>query len=180
VLEDLSAHILDISQNSVAAKAGRVEVAVRKAGRFIEFEVADDGMGMDAVRAEAVLSPFCTSRTTRRVGMGLPFLKQNAELCGGEFRLSSAPGKGTKVFASFAIDNIDTPPVGDLAGAFLTLLIDAPQVRWIFKYESAGHDVFELDSEELAEAIDGLESLRMPDVAMGLKAMIENGIAGNI
>ena len=178
MLEDLSAHILDIAQNSVAAKASRVEVSVRRAGGFVVFEISDDGVGMDAARAAAVLSPFCTSRTTRRVGMGLPFLKQNAELCGGEFKLSSTPGKGTTVSASFALDNIDTPPTGDLAGTFLTLLIDAPQVRWIFKYESTGEDVFELDSEELAEAIDGLESLRMPDVAMGLKAMIENEIAG--
>ena len=178
MLEDLSAHILDIAQNSIAAKAGRVEVTVRRTEGFIEFEVADNGIGMDAARAEAVLSPFCTSRTTRRVGMGLPFLKQNAELCGGEFRLSSLPGKGTKISASFALDNIDTPPAGDLAGAFLTLLIDAPQVRWLFKYESGEENVFELDSEELAEAIGGLESLRMPDVAMGLKSMIENGMAG--
>jgi len=178
VLEDLSAHVLDIAQNSIAAEAGKIEVTVCKStikGGFIEFEIKDDGKGMDAARLQQVLSPFCTSRTTRRVGMGLPFLKQSAELCGGRFEITSTLGKGTRVFASFALDNIDTPPTGDLAGAFLTLLIDAPKVRWIFKYNSKG-DSFELDSEDLAEAIDGLESLSIPEVAMSLKTMIEDGI----
>lgn len=178
MLEDLSAHILDIAENSIAAGAGRIEVTVRRraAPGFMEFEIADDGSGMDEVRVRAVLDPFCTSRTTRRVGMGLPFLKQNAELCGGEFRLASAPGVGTRVFASFSLDNIDTPPPGDLAGAFLTLLIDAPRVRWTFRYEASG-EPFVLDSEEVAEAVDGLESLKIPDVALALKQMIEDGIA---
>ncbi|MDR1874998.1 MAG: ATP-binding protein [Synergistaceae bacterium] len=177
MLEDLSAHILDVAQNSVAAGAKRVDVTVRRGvvANFFDFQIADDGCGMDEARARAALSPFCTSRTTRRVGMGLPFLKQNAELCGGEFRISSAMGRGTRVFASFALDNIDVPPTGDLAGAFLTLLIDAPGVRWIFRYESSG-EPFTLDSEEAAEAIDGLESLKIPVVALALKDMIEAGV----
>jgi len=179
VLEDLSAHVLDIAQNSVAAAAGRIEVTIRNPGAdglFVEFEILDDGIGMDEARLSQVLSPFCTSRTTRRVGMGLPFLKQSSELCGGKFEISSSPGKGTRVSASFALDNIDTPPIGDLAGVFLTLLIDAPKVSWIFKYD-LGENSFELDSEDVAEAIDGLESLSIPEVALSLKTMMEDGIA---
>ena len=178
MLEDISAHVLDIAQNSIAAEAGRIDVTIRitkSGGGFIEFEIKDDGKGMDDARLSKVLSPFTTSRTTRRVGMGLPFLKQNTELCGGKFEISSALGKGTRVLASFALDNIDTPPIGDVAGAFLTLMIDAPGVRWIFKYGSE-EGFFELDSKDLAEAIDGLESLSIPEVAMGLKSMIEDGI----
>jgi hypothetical protein len=178
VPEDLSAHILDIAQNSVAAGAERVEAIVRRAVApgFVDFQIVDDGRGMDEARVQAVLDPFCTSRATRRVGMGLPFLKQNAELCGGEFRLSSVPGRGTRVFASFSLGNIDSPPMGSLAETFLTLLIDAPGVRWLFRYESSGKP-FALDSEEVAEAVDGLESLKIPAVAMALRDMIENGIA---
>ena len=179
MLEDLSAHVLDIAQNSIAAEAGVIEVTIRKTtteGGFIEFEILDDGKGVDAEHLSNVLSPFCTSRTTRRVGMGLPFLKQNAELCGGKFEISSDLGKGTRVLATFALSNIDTPPIGDMAATFLTLLIDAPKVHWLFKYGPEGN-FFELDSEDLAEAIDGLESLSIPEVAMGLKTMIEDGIA---
>jgi signal transduction histidine kinase len=189
MLEDLSAHILDIAQNSVAADASRVEVRVRRRveraeareSGFWEFEIADDGKGMDAARAAAVLSPFCTSRTTRRVGMGLPFLKQNAELCGGRFSLTSEPGKGTRVFASFALDNIDTPPLGDLAETFFTLLLDAPRVRWVFGYETLDRgekrDPFELSSEEIAEAVGGLEALQIPDVGVSLKAMMRDALS---
>ena len=176
MLEDLAAHILDIAQNSIAAGAGSIGVTVRRRAGFMEFEIADDGSGMDEARVRAVLDPFCTSRTTRRVGMGLPFLKQNTELCGGEFRLASVPGRGTNVFASFALSCIDTPPPGDLAGTFLTLLIDAPRVHWTFRYESSGPPLV-LDSAEVAEALDGLESLKIPDVALGLKGMIESGVA---
>ena len=175
MLEDISAHVLDIAQNSVAAEAGRIDVTVSKAEGFVGFAIKDDGKGMDAERLSKVMSPFTTSRTTRRVGMGLPFLKQSAENCGGKFEISSAPGKGTLVSASFALDNIDTPPTGDMAGAFVTLMLDAPGVRWVFRYNA--QDSFELDSKELAEAIDGLESLSIPEVAIGLKTMIENGIA---
>ena len=178
MLEDLSAHILDIAQNSIAAEAGKIEVTIRKskAGNgFLMFEIIDDGRGMDDARLSQVISPFCTSRTTRRVGMGLPFLKQNAELCGGKFEMSSTLGKGTRIFASFALFNIDTPPMGDLAATFLTLLIDAPKVHWVFRYGPEGN-FFELDSEDLTEALDGLESLSIPDVAMSLKTMIEDGI----
>ncbi len=178
MLEDIAAHILDIAQNSIAAGAGRVEVTVRRQATpgFVEFEISDDGRGMDGERVRAALDPFCTSRTTRRVGMGLPFLKQNTELCGGEFRLASVPGRGTRVYASFALDSLDTPPLGDLAGAFLTLLIDAPRVRWLFRYEASG-EFFGVDSAEIAEALDELDFLKIPDVAMGLKSMIESGIA---
>ena len=192
MLEDLSAHILDIAQNSVAAGAENIEVSIRKTVRrradaekkkeelrFVEFEIADDGKGMDASRVAAVVDPFCTSRTTRRVGMGLPFLKQNAELCGGKFEISSLPGRGTRVFASFDLSSIDTPPLGDLAGSFLTLLIDAPRIHWVFRYETPeASEPFVLDSRDVAEALDGLESLRIPRVAMELKSMMEKAIHG--
>lgn len=184
MLEDIAAHVLDIAQNGIAAEATHIDVTVRRNERdgLMEFEVLDNGKGMSPERVAAVIDPFCTSRTTRRVGMGLPFLKQNAELCGGSFSLTSQPGKGTRVYAGFALKNIDTPPLGDLAGAFLVLLMDAPRVRWMFKYEilpddgGAAPEPFELDSEELAEAVDGLDSLKIPDVALGLREMMQNGI----
>lgn len=174
MLDDLSAHLLDISQNGIAAQASKIEVFVRENG-FYEIEVRDNGKGMDAERVKAVVDPFCTSRTTRRVGMGLPFLKQAAELCGGEFSLTSKLGEGTTVKASFSKSSIDTPPIGNVPASIMTLLLDAPKVHWLFRYEKGG-SVFELDSVELAEAIDGLESLTSPDVSLGLLDFIKNGL----
>ena len=174
MLEDLSAHLLDISQNSIAADASKIVVTIRDNEHF-EMEVYDNGKGMNEEQAISVLNPFTTSRKTRRVGMGLPFLKQASELCGGEFRLTSQLGVGTTVYASFDKSNIDTQPTGDIPTSILTLMIDAPKIHWIFRYEK-NSNIFEVDSKEIEEAIDGLESLSSPDVALGLVEYLRNGI----
>ncbi|MCL2768115.1 MAG: ATP-binding protein [Synergistaceae bacterium] len=174
MLEDLSAHLLDISQNGISAGASKIIVTIRDNDHF-EFEITDNGKGMSEEQAISVVSPFFTSRTTRRVGMGLPFLKQASELCGGKFDLKSQLGFGTTIYASFNKSNIDTPPKGDIPASILTLLIDAPKVHWIFRYEK-NNNIFEIDSKELDEALDGLESLNLPDVALGLIEYIRNGI----
>lgn len=174
MLDDLSAHLLDISQNSIAAGASKIIVSMRDDKYFV-FEISDNGKGMSAEQAAAVINPFCTSRKTRRVGMGLPFLKQASELCGGSFELKSQLGVGTTVHASFEKSNIDTPPTGDIPASILTLLIDAPKVHWIFRYEK-NNNIFEVDSKEIEEAIDGMESLNAPDVALGLLEYLRNGL----
>jgi hypothetical protein len=107
--------------------------------------------------------------------MGLPFLKQASELCGGNFSLKSQLGVGTTVYASFEKSNIDTPPIGDIPASILTLLIDAPHVHWVFRYEKNGNE-FIVDSKEIEDAIDGLESLSSPDVALGLIEYVRNGL----
>ena len=174
MLDDLSAHLLDISQNSIAAGASKIVVTIRDDDHF-EFEVSDNGKGMNEEQAASVISPFCTSRKTRRVGMGLPFLKQASELCGGVFCLKSQLHVGTTVSASFDKSNIDTPPIGDMPASILTLLIDAPKIHWLFRYEK-NNNLFEVDSKELEEVLDGLESLNSPDVALGLIEYMRNGI----
>jgi len=174
MLDDLSAHLLDISQNSIAAGATEITVTLRDADYF-EFEISDNGKGMSEEQSASVINPFITSRKTRRVGMGLPFLKQASELCGGVFSLTSQLNVGTTVRASFDRLNIDTPPIGDIPASILTLLMDAPKVHWIFRYEK-NNNIFEIDSKELEEALGGLESLYSPEVALGLIDFIKNGI----
>ena len=155
MLEDLSAHLLDISQNSIAADASKIMITMRDDDYF-EFEISDNGKGMSEEQAASAINPFITSRKTRRVGMGLPFLKQASELCGGKFDLTSRLGAGTTVSASFDKSNIDMPPAGDIPASILTLLIDAPKIHWIFRYEK-NNNAFEVDSKELEDAIDGLK-----------------------
>ena len=174
MLDDISAHLLDISQNSIAAGAAKITVTLRDNDLF-EFNISDNGSGMSAEQAASVINPFTTSRKTRRVGMGLPFLKQASELCGGSFNLTSQLNVGTTVCASFDKSNIDTPPIGNIPASILTLLIDAPKTHWVFCYEK-GNNTFVLDSKELEDALDGLESLSSPDVALGLIEYIRNGI----
>ena len=174
MLEDISAHLLDISQNSIAAGASKITITVFD-DDYLEFEISDNGKGMSTEQTTSVINPFYTSRKTRKVGMGLPFLKQASELCGGKFELKSQLGVGTTVYASFDKSNIDTPPNGDIPASIVTLLIDAPKIHWLFRYEK-NNNIFEVDSKELEDAIDGLESLNFPDVALGLIEYLRNGI----
>ncbi len=152
MLEDLSHHILDIAENSASAGSTVVEIEFDEREDFVTLSVRDDGKGMDEQTARAVLNPFVTSRTTRRVGLGLPLLKQMAELCGGAFSLVTAPGEGTTVSASFRKDSIDTPPPGNIPSTLVTLFLSGGGVRWKYHHRT-GRGEFLLDSEELADAL---------------------------
>ena len=152
MLEDLSHHILDIAENSANAGSTAVEIEFDERENFVTLSVRDNGKGMDEQTARAVLNPFVTSRTTRRVGLGLPFLKQMAELCGGAFSLVTAPGEGTTVTASFRKDSIDTPPPGDIPSTLVTLFLSGGGVRWRYRHKT-GRGEFLLDSDELADAL---------------------------
>ena len=152
MLEDLSHHILDIAENSANAGSSEVEIEFDERGAFVTLSVRDYGKGMDEQTARAVVNPFVTSRTTRRVGLGLPFLKQMAELCGGAFSLVTAPGEGTTVTASFRKDSIDTPPPGDIPSTLVTLFLSGGGVRWRYRHKT-GRGEFLLDSDELADAL---------------------------
>ena len=111
-MRDLSLHILDLTQNSVKAGASLVQVLIRDSERddLIRIEIVDDGCGMDTDLLERVTSPFTTTRTTRKVGLGIPLFKQVAEMCGGQLTLQSTVGKGTKTQATFIASHMDLPP----------------------------------------------------------------------
>ena len=152
MLEDLSHHILDIAENSASAGSTAVEIEFDERENFVKLSIRDNGKGMDEQTARAVLNPFVTSRTTRRVGLGLPLLKQMAELCGGAFSLATAPGEGTTVSASFRKDSIDIPPPGDIPSTLVTLLLSRGDIRWRYLHRT-GRGEFMLDSEELVSAL---------------------------
>ena len=178
MLEDLSAHVLDIAENSVKAGATEVTVTVKEsaAENLLLFSVKDNGCGMTEEFMKKVTDPFTTTRTTRKVGMGLPFLKQSAELCEGSFSLESEPGKGTETTATFALDNIDCPPMGDIPQSVATLIMGAVNIHWIYRHITDKGE-FVLDLDEIVEALDGeRELLTTPDVALWLKNYVKDGI----
>jgi len=110
-MKDLSMHILDIIQNSVRANASYVELQIieNKVEDSYSITIKDNGDGMDEDMLAKVSDPFFTTRTTRKVGLGLPLLKQNAERTGGHMKISSVLGEGTKTEAVFSHSNIDRP-----------------------------------------------------------------------
>ena len=178
MLEDLSAHVLDIAENSVMAEGTevRVEVLEEKAADRLSFSVEDNGRGMSKEFISKVTDPFTTTRTTRRVGMGLPFLKQSAELCGGRLDIVSEPGKGTKTTASFMMSSIDRPPLGDIPATLMALIMGSPEIHWVYRHKT-DHGEFLLDTDEIIEALDGdREMLRSPEVGLWLRKHIKENL----
>jgi len=177
MLEDLSQHVLDIAENSVAADANDVliEITEDPAGNRVSMIVEDNGKGMSPEFLSRVTDPFTTTRTTRRVGMGLPFLKQSAELCGGEFILRSKEGEGTHTEAIFAYDSIDRPPLGDVASTMMALFMGHPEINWKYIHRVNGEE-FSLSTEELIEALEDRELLRATEVGLWIRDQIKESL----
>ncbi len=176
MMKELSLHILDIAENSVNADANTVSINIEEDSRknLLNIIIQDDGKGMDSEMLRMVTDPFITTRTTRKVGLGIPFLKEAAEACNGQFSITSQPGKGTCVESSFQRDHIDRMPMGAIQNTFLDLLVGFPDVHWIFKYR-IDEEEFDLDSEPIHKTLDGIP-LSDPAVLKYLKNEIENGI----
>ena len=136
VMEDLSLHLLDIMENSIAASASRIELTIAEdtLGDLLSLEIRDNGKGMDAEAQSRALDPFYTTRTTRRVGLGLPLLAQAARQSGGTFELISEPGRGTTVKAAFQLSHPDMKPMGDIAETLRTILVSRPELDLRFRY----------------------------------------------
>lgn len=179
MLEDLSAHVLDISENSTMAGADEVEITINEDERedLLLFSVKDNGRGMSPEFVAKVTDPFTTTRTTRRVGMGLPFLRQSAELCGGALVIDSAVGVGTTITATFRYSSVDRPPLGDMPATVMTLVMGSPNVHWKYRHIINGRE-FLLDTDEIIEALDGdREMLASPDVGLWLRDNIREELA---
>ena len=114
-MEELSLHLLDLIQNSVKAGASLIEIIITEKAGLLTIELNDNGCGMSEEFLQRVESPFTTTRTTRKVGLGIPLFKQAALMAGGDFGIISRQGEGTRIKASFEINNIDRAPMGDWA-----------------------------------------------------------------
>jgi hypothetical protein len=147
-MEDLSLHILDVVENSLAASATRVSIRIVEDTRadLLTLEICDNGRGMDEEARQKALDPFYTTRTTRRVGLGLPLLAQAAEEAGGKLELDSSPGRGTTVKAVFQRSHPDRKPLGDVAQTLKTIMCGRPDLDLRFAYERDSKLVAELDT----------------------------------
>ncbi|MBP6965666.1 MAG: ATP-binding protein [Armatimonadetes bacterium] len=181
-MRDLSLHILDIAQNSLSAGATTVTftLSLRREENLLSLEIADDGRGMDRETLEKVTDPFVTSRTTRKVGLGLPLLSAAAERSGGSMRIESSPGEGTTVSADFEYDNIDRAPVGDLAATLISLIAVNPDVRFVVRYDVDGKE-YVFDTREVVEELGGVP-INNPLVIEWIRRHLDEGIrdAGTI
>ncbi|WP_430813666.1 sensor histidine kinase [Carboxylicivirga sp. RSCT41] len=173
-MKDLSMHIMDIVQNSVRAKAENVRLAITLNEQWLIIKVEDDGSGMDKETLKKVTDPFYTSRTTRKVGMGIPLILQNAELTGGNMCLSSELGVGTTLTATFGREHIDRPPMGDIASTAAMMITGNDGVNLQFVVHRKD-DEFAISTNEVKEAMGDVD-IRLPKVTSFLKEMIDENL----
>lgn len=168
-MKELSLHILDIIQNSIAAKANVIRLELREDTQadVLSFRIEDNGKGMDEELVQAVVSPFVTGRSTRRVGLGIPLLKAAAEQTGGGISLSSQVGVGTVLTARFGYSHIDRQPLGDMAETMLGLITSYENIRFVYLHWVDGKS-YTLDTQELKEIL-GEVPFTQPEVILWLR-----------
>ncbi len=169
--------MLDLAQNSLAAGATclTLSICLDRVGDALTIRLADDGRGMDSETCANVLDPFFTTRTTRRVGLGLPLAAMTAERTGGRLLLSSAPGEGTTVEIEYRLSHWDCPPEGDVAEMLRVLVGGLGETRLIFSYECDGR-LFSLDTQQLVAELGEVAWLADPQVLAWLADYVRDGL----
>lgn len=153
-MKELSLNVLDIVENSIKAGATRVEIRLEETAKRLTLAILDDGCGMDEETVHSVTDPFYTTRTTRKVGMGIPLLKLAAEQTGGTLTITSRPqalhpeDHGTDVTAFFDPSHIDFTPLGDMVSTMTVLIQGSPQVDFLLDHRWEGGQAV-LDTAEL-------------------------------
>lgn len=160
-MKELSLNILDIVENSTKAGATLTEIILDETDSTLSLTIRDDGCGMSEETVKSVTNPFYTTRTTRKVGLGIPFLKLQAEMTGGSFTIKSKWEKefpeehGTEVQAVFYKNHIDFTPLGDVVSTVTTLIQGHPDTDFVYKHNIAGKTVG-VDTRELREQLGGV------------------------
>lgn len=164
-MPEISLNILDVAENSTRAGASLVQITVdvQPEADKLTVIIADDGCGMTKEQVERVTDPFYTSRTTRKVGLGVPFFKLAAENTGGSFSIESEPQKGTTVTAVFTLNHIDRMPLGDMTATIHTLIQGHPDTDFLYVYRCEAKE-FSLDTREM-RAILGDVPFDAPEIS---------------
>ena len=152
-MRELSLHILDIAENGITAGADCIQISINEARGpkdLLTIVIEDNGRGMPADKLQKPTDPFITSRTTRRVGLGLSLLAAAADRCAGKLDIETESGRGTRVEATFRYSHIDRAPVGDMAATISTLIMGNPQVDFVYTHVVDTKD-FILDTRDLKE-----------------------------
>ena len=173
-MKELSLNILDIAQNSFTAGASLTEILLtEKENRFV-IQVKDDGCGMSEETLLKVSNPFYTTRTTRKVGLGIPLFRLAAEQTGGYIEIQSSQkpeDHGTVITGVFFKDHIDFTPLGDIASTVCLLAQGCGAGDMVFRHQTENGEV-ELDTRALREVLQGLP-LSNPDVQLWIKDYVK-------
>ncbi len=156
-MKNIADHILDIAENSVRAEATKIEIllSINTEVNVMKISFVDDGMGMSEEVLEKVKDPFFSTRNTRRIGMGIPLLMQNSEMANGTVTIASRQGEGTIVVATFEYDDLDCPPLGNVADSIYFLSTSHPEVRIVFDYKY-NEVSYTWDTDAINQTLDGV------------------------
>jgi len=183
MMQELSLNVLDVAENSVRADASLIEITVEEdaAADRLTIIIRDNGKGMTQEQVSTVIDPFYTTRTTRKVGLGVPFFRMAAQLSGGDLTIQSEVGKGTTVTATFGLTNIDRMPLGDMNGTIATLVQCNPAIDWVYTRKKDGREMV-MDTRQFREIL-GEVPLDSPDVLQFLKEYLAENtqeLVGNL
>ena len=177
-MKELSLNVLDIAKNSVKARASLIRITLEEIGNRLTLTIGDDGCGMREEMLRGVVDPFCTTRTTRKVGMGIPLLKLAAEQTGGSVTITSRHESeypdthGTEVVAVFYRDHIDFTPLGDIVSTLTTLIQGSPDIDFAFTHTGERGGV-SLDTREMREILGADIPLNDPEILQWIEGHLE-------
>ncbi len=178
-MKELSLNILDTAKNSVKAEATHVLIELNETEETLKISITDNGFGMKPDFLATVTDPFSTTRTTRNVGFGLPFLKLAAEQTGGYLEITSKhrdeypEAHGTNTTAFFYKTSIDFTPLGDVVSSIITLIQGSPKIHWVFVHSMPAGTV-SLDTQELTEVLGDVPLDNLEVIAWIREYLIES------
>ncbi|MCC5911600.1 MAG: ATP-binding protein [Clostridiaceae bacterium] len=177
-MKELALHILDVTENSIKAHATEIQIIIKEdiIKDLLTIEIKDNGDGMDEDTLAKVTDPFFTTRTTRKVGLGLSLFKTTALQCNGAFKINSKKGKGTTVVASFQHSHIDRAPMGNMEETIVTLITANKDIEYSYTHFS-NNNKFEFNTMEIKKILRNVE-ITETTVLFWLKEYIKEGLQG--
>lgn len=175
-MRELSLHILDVAENGITAGGNCIWIEVNEERKMDQLKIVirDNGRGMPVEKQENIDDPFITTRTTRRVGLGLSLLAAAAGRCDGTMHIDSTPGKGTEITATFRFNHIDRAPLGDMAATITTLIMGNPEIDFVYFHRIDGNE-YGLDTREIRAEMEDI-SLSDPVVIHHLTETIRSAL----
>lgn len=176
-MREISLHILDLVQNSIEAEATTVtlEIIEDTAKDSMIIRISDNGRGMNKKMRQLVIDPFITTRTTRRIGLGLPLMDMSTKRCGGYLNIDSTPGQGTVIEAMYQHSHLDRPPMGNLVETIKSILVANPVLQFSY-HHTVNNRSITVSSREIDDILDGIP-LTQPDVLVWLHGYLSDNIA---
>ncbi len=157
-MKELSLNILDITENSVKAGADLIFITLTETEETLTVTIEDNGCGMSPEFVEQVKDPFCTSRTTRKVGLGIPLLTLAARQTGGDVEIESKTKEmdpinhGTKTSGLFYKNHIDFTPLGNMTETICTLIQCNPHIDFEYRHTTPVGEVI-LSTKQMREVL---------------------------